>query len=311
MTNYGQIYRQLRQSKGITLDAVAAETGLTSSFISRFERGKSTVSLPNFEALLTAINLAHPEFWYHAQHADLPVGLSADAAKMVLVQRQLPFLAPFLKQTDYSSENVTELTQARDEALAAYRAVSTRNRHFSYLFYQGLLTLVEHPDQPVPNRWSLPVTQYLQQVDSWGVYEVQLFKLFMPMMPTPVNLQLLRMAVKLTKQLQATPVYETMLFDLLFGDFSAQLAAHELTAAKQILTLLDEATLNNLEPLVRRFAHGWLAIVAGRRAEGHATCQAAIDLMQAVEQPAMAQLWQKRLQYFLADEKNTMVFISL
>ncbi len=42
---FGRLIRQVRKQQGLTLEAVYAATGLTTRFLSEFERGKSNASL--------------------------------------------------------------------------------------------------------------------------------------------------------------------------------------------------------------------------------------------------------------------------
>lgn len=44
-TEFGRIIRSVRKQQGLTLAAVYAATGLTTRFLSEFERGKSNASL--------------------------------------------------------------------------------------------------------------------------------------------------------------------------------------------------------------------------------------------------------------------------
>ncbi|WP_225049120.1 Rgg/GadR/MutR family transcriptional regulator [Lacticaseibacillus kribbianus] len=307
----GALYRQMRQSRGITLQDIELETGLTASFVSRFERGRTDVSQTNFGKLLTAINVAQAEFAFEAARAGMPPALTGDAAQLWLAKRELPFLQPFLAQGTYGTANLAEIRRARDAAEATFRAAPTRNHHFAYLFYRGMVaasaatTITADPDA------ARPVIRYLQQVDSWGVYEVQLFQLFMVMMPTADNLRLLTTGVKLSRRLKANARYRTLPFDLLVGDFTVFLARREFDAAAAVLGLLRKEPNFGGTALVRRFLAGWLAIRQGDVAGGTATCRAAIALMAAIELPQDAAMWQSRLDEILGPNQRDMVLINL
>ncbi len=51
MPNLGNRLRELRQSRGLTLEQVASETGLSVSFLSMVERDKVSISVDNLERL--------------------------------------------------------------------------------------------------------------------------------------------------------------------------------------------------------------------------------------------------------------------
>ncbi|WP_461225958.1 helix-turn-helix domain-containing protein [Lacticaseibacillus suihuaensis] len=307
----GSLYRQMRQSRGITLQDIELETGLTASFVSRFERGRTDVSQTNFMKLLTAINVAAAEFWFAANRDGQPPELAGDAAQLWLAKRELPFLRPFLARGTYGGANLAEIRRAKDAAEATFRAAPTRNHHFAYLFYQGMLaaSAAEHITADVAAAG--PVIRYLQQVDSWGVYEVQLFQLFMVMMPTAANLRLLTIGVKLSRRLKANARYRTLPFDLLVGDFTVFVARREFAAAAAVLALLQKEPNFGATALVRRFLAGWLAIRQGDVASGTATCQAAIAMMAAIELPKDAAMWQNRLDAILKPDHRDLVLINL
>lgn len=53
----GQKIRGARESRGITLDELASRTGLTKSFISQIERGKSNPSLSSLRAIVQELGI--------------------------------------------------------------------------------------------------------------------------------------------------------------------------------------------------------------------------------------------------------------
>lgn len=65
MKNYGKIFKQFRESRGLTLKDVAKH-GLSTSHISRFERENSDLTIGKFMQALDAINMPVEEFMYAA-----------------------------------------------------------------------------------------------------------------------------------------------------------------------------------------------------------------------------------------------------
>lgn len=56
LNNIGVKLRELRTAKGKTINQIAKETGLTSSFISQFERGLTTASIASIQRITKALN---------------------------------------------------------------------------------------------------------------------------------------------------------------------------------------------------------------------------------------------------------------
>jgi transcriptional regulator with XRE-family HTH domain len=61
--NEGQLFRKLRKDRGLSLEQVADEMNSV-SFISKFEKGNSNISMHRLERLLQNINVSFEEFLY-------------------------------------------------------------------------------------------------------------------------------------------------------------------------------------------------------------------------------------------------------
>lgn len=66
---FGHRIRQLRQAKGLSQEAFAAECGLDRTYVSGTERGKRNVSLQNIQLLAQALNISV---------SDLTAGIDSD-----------------------------------------------------------------------------------------------------------------------------------------------------------------------------------------------------------------------------------------
>ena len=55
-TNIGETIKALRIDRGLTLNQLASMTRLSSSIISRYERGKRVPTLSSFMAIIRALN---------------------------------------------------------------------------------------------------------------------------------------------------------------------------------------------------------------------------------------------------------------
>lgn len=55
-TNIGETIKALRTDRGLTLNQLASMTRLSSSIISRYERGKRVPTLSSFMAIIRALN---------------------------------------------------------------------------------------------------------------------------------------------------------------------------------------------------------------------------------------------------------------
>lgn len=71
----GNVIRELRKSKGLTLEALAYEAGMTGGNISRIERGEIDPPVGSLLKLCTALNIAASEVFFLMESA--PASTSA------------------------------------------------------------------------------------------------------------------------------------------------------------------------------------------------------------------------------------------
>ncbi|MFD1393857.1 helix-turn-helix domain-containing protein [Lacticaseibacillus jixianensis] len=277
MQKYGPYFRELRQSKDVTLAQLAADTGLTEGFISRFERGQSDITVSRFTALLEALNVAIEEFLLGMRHSTTDSEEEEDYS-LVRVRKMMPSMAPYFA----ISEVVKDASQVKsyiDAAEAAYRAKPTRKNHFIWLFYQSMNAILQKPiDNASLARIQAPIMHYLQQVDNWGVYECYLFIAFTPALAPVMTVQLLRIGLKRSRFLKHSPSFEQIDLQLAVAALTSLMARDEMTAAVQVMKMmngLDRSSANRV--IATGFFNGWLQIKLGKRDAGIATCEHAIQ----------------------------------
>lgn len=311
----GPILRRLRTDKQLTLPAVARETGLTASFISRFERGQNDMTLTNFSKLLAAINVTAPEFLWHLQQNQTSTTRRLTPGKL----QNDPILLAFIDDQDLlhlvDQQNYQEkLAPLVAKKRALYRQQPTQKNHHLWLFVQCLYDIqrLENDPQKVTllTRECQPISHYLQQVDNWGVYEISLFKVFSLVLPTALNLRLLKIGLKKCRTLSDNPTFSDLPASLLLTDFSVFASYHEVAAASDVLKLYQQNINENADhALTARFLAGWLQLAGGKQQAGQQACERVLQLWQELGLNATATAWHHFLDSIL--ENNSMIILSL
>lgn len=67
--NLSQSLRSLRESRHISLRALAEQTGFSASFLSQVENGQASPSIGSMERIATALGVTLAQFFHHAQGA--------------------------------------------------------------------------------------------------------------------------------------------------------------------------------------------------------------------------------------------------
>jgi len=79
MNGVGEKIRSVRKQKGWTLERLAAETGLSTSFLSQVERGQSAASLASLDCIATSLGKSLPEM-LGGPLADISVVMPSDGS---------------------------------------------------------------------------------------------------------------------------------------------------------------------------------------------------------------------------------------
>lgn len=315
MQTFGETFKAMRKSKLLTLNDIELQTGITSSFISRFERNKTDITISKLTRIVNAINVTLPEFLveYYADNNNMHP-FDADEAALAALKTQAPFITPFLKFQRITNATkdliATEIERTRQQ----YQTAPTRSNHFIYLFYQVITAVVSESDDTIATsellRLSHPVTHYLYQVDTWGEYEIYLFQFFASVISADDTLRLLRIGLKHISHRRTDREYHGMAFRLITSTFTSQLALHHFDLATQIIYTADNYPgLDANEAIHRIFFHGWLKIKTGDR-RGETECTRAINLLVELGLEAQATPLKKILANILRNPDYNIILIS-
>src|SRR5690625_3968964 len=104
MDNYGETFRTIREQKGYTMKQVA-EGIVSISFLSKFERGDSEISLSSFIKLLQRVSVTFEEFQFLHEN------------------NQIDLLELFFREAGdaYLNRDLTKLDQLKKQELEKWR----------------------------------------------------------------------------------------------------------------------------------------------------------------------------------------------
>ncbi|SHG58662.1 helix-turn-helix domain-containing protein [Ornithinibacillus halophilus] len=159
-TEYGKTLRMIRKQKGITLERLA--DGVCSvSFLSKFERGESDITLGLMTRLLENIMMNFDEFLYI--HHDY----------------QPDKLEQFFKTTQsaYLNRDVDQLRKLKDVQLKKWKQYGVETYHYNALLIEVYESIVDkdYIDKGVQESDIRLLSDYLFRVEVWGYYELMLY----------------------------------------------------------------------------------------------------------------------------------------
>lgn len=179
MRSYGETFRIIRKQKGLTMKELA--DGVCSiSFLSKFERGDSDITLGIFTRILDKLMLSMDEFIY--VHHDY----------------QPSQLEQFFQQvnTAYTSQNSDRLKQLKNQEMKKWERYGIETYYFNVLMLQVYDSMVSSTmmDENVNKEEIDLLTDYLFRVELWGYYELALYSATMFFLKPGVVVQLSKTA---------------------------------------------------------------------------------------------------------------------
>lgn len=157
MEKFGKIFKLIRESKKLSLKEVAGDYVLPAQ-LSRFENGKSNLSVDTFFYCLKRMNISEGEFttFYEVYYQSEDIGSSQELYKALELHN-----IDFFKQQIAIFEN-----QYNNSGLASDR-----------LMVAMLRTFMQRCDNAyiVPEADKAFIADYLLSIDDWGLYELWIF----------------------------------------------------------------------------------------------------------------------------------------
>lgn len=322
--NEGQLFRQLRKDRGLSIRQVADKLNSV-SFISKFEKGDSHISIHRMERLLENINVTIEEFYYlRAPESELKTFLSVPSIMNYMTGPYLVYLNRILlinnkfHQHDFK-KGIVEMTKISEEL---NREIRWQN--YLYIFCQllieayeaNLLESEEIDSERLIERFRLmsrPIVSYLYSVENWGVFEVLLFRLFQFAFPVETIHQLLPTAFSRTEKELGLPVMRELRVGLLFSVLTSFLNFRYFEESKEVMKLLEKTlydTEDSTNSIYLLFFKGWYQIITESKEKGMEMCQQAISIFRILKQPSCVKHTEYLLEVILQHKENPKEYMA-
>ena len=166
MKKYGETVRRVREQKGYTMKQLA-EGILSVSFLSKFERGESDISLSHITRLLEKLSLTFEEFFY--LHED--VGFDR--------------LDYFFDKVDeaYVNRDLVLLTELKEIALEKWEIHGLETFRHNLIMINVYDSIIRSEKIDFREDSLSFLYSYLFDVEIWGYYELKLYNSTMFLMP--------------------------------------------------------------------------------------------------------------------------------
>jgi len=266
-----ETFHQLRTSKKLTLTALADQNA-SASFIGKFEKHETNMSVSRFFKLLEKMHGSQAEF------------------EFLLQENQDTYLTRRIHLINDQPLTLQSLAHFRDTIKKNKNSyVDDLAPQFLMILADGLALLLTHDVKKWPSSQlsaqAKPVQNYLLSVDIWGIYELQLFTLFSFMLPVDVLYLLTKVAIKRVRSYENSLLnIQAHLMNVIWTSFST-LVYEDLSAARQLLDMADTYLTDHVdvtEKITLMFNKGWYDIEAGHIEKGKQRARTAITIYQSL-----------------------------
>lgn len=306
----GETFRQLRLARHLTLKQVA-DPACSFSFISKFERGERAIGFERLVHLLDRINVTVVEFMQAWQPMIMPPSPEFSALKAMatpysttLLRLNHAIAKSSAQNHQITTKEIAALARLEEESLQADGGTARWQRCLRIARQVGVVIVENNRADPGLDDDKLfaqlaqlvqPVVAYLFTVETWGIFELAMLRVFAAAIDVETNFRLAKLAVARVTSLQV-PQLQDLLMVVLQGSISKCINNQQWQQAQQLLTWRREQTPEDgvRWALESTFLEGWLRLAQGDH-KGLDQCRAVISMLKTLQLHAWASVWQQRL----------------
>jgi len=156
--NEGKIIREIRTAKNLSLKQ-AAGNDMTASFVAKFERGDSDISLTRFYELLDNLHVSINEYDLYCNRYGRQQAQQDDKEFM----------------TAWQIGSATNIKRIAKRYETHYDKYQDENDNYRYLLFSAIAYAIDN-DKTLEAKPVQPVADYLFVTDPWGVNELYLLR---------------------------------------------------------------------------------------------------------------------------------------
>ena len=270
--DYGTTFQNIRLSKGLKLTDLADER-ISASFIGKFEKNQTRMSLDRFDRLLAKLNVSMSEFFF--------IGRSY----------QPDYLETWLKRLgEIDLEDGAQLKswirQLQQEVQSGESVLTAKFLLVLFVTFYELGALNDVPNEiamPEVDRIFAsavrPVLRYLERIETWGEFELRLLTLFSFTMDGATLMRLAKLSLTRAGAYEQQIGRKSIVKNLMLTLFNTAIYV-DLAVAQQFLVWYDGQKLDAQEVLEGRLAWARLWWAKGEQQRAKAAADTTFALAQ-------------------------------
>lgn len=215
----GETFHDFREDKNLSLSQAAGDI-VTKSFLSKFEKGGSSISFENLWLLLQRMNVTLSEFVYRAY------GYTWTAS--------VDFFHELTRAA--VDENFSALDQLIADANARYQKSNLVSDHLNYIVARSVKFSLE--DKQLPKEELDYVLDYLFRSEDWLRYDIEIMRFIIPFVPVDTLIQMARALLKHSSDFMKTGLNRTETGEILLNILALLIKNRKIHDAEVLFGLL-------------------------------------------------------------------------
>lgn len=263
---FGSIFKKIRLGRQMSLKDVSGNS-LSLSFISKFERGETEISLSRFLLLLDNLNVNIDEF--------VKIHQTENASEIDLLMREVA--------DAFYNNNLKKLKKLERDELSKWENTSKKKNYYNSIMIAAFACEVSGQKLDISRTQDL--TDYLFGVEYWGKYELMIYGNSLSVLPIKTAVLLTDELIKRTMMFGTVEENYRTRIALLINTIHACLFYNDLINAERYLGVIREMKLNDqllYEKCEYKFALGIYLIKCGNINVGKQNAQDALQVLRVL-----------------------------
>ncbi|WP_040535742.1 Rgg/GadR/MutR family transcriptional regulator [Schleiferilactobacillus shenzhenensis] len=216
----GETFKDFRTDKNLSLSEAAGDI-VTKSFLSKFERGGTSISFNNLLQLLQRMNVTVSEFLYRA-YGYMWTGSAAFFNRLSVAA---------------ATGNVEALNKLIQQASTKYTSSGLQSDKVNLIVARSVKLTFE--DQSLPNNETSQVLDYLFESEDWLHYDLKVLTYILPFIPPDMLPHVSHALIKHTEEYIRVGINSRIVAEVLLNILARQIELQHLHDAQVLLHDLD------------------------------------------------------------------------
>lgn len=285
MKKLGHVFRSMRVAKNLSLKDIA-QGDISISFLSKFERDESDISLSKFYALLNNINVTIEEFTFIANDYKL-------------LDQEI--LLDDIKDA-YESNNIILLEKYKNKELDLFKQTKSPAHKLNSIMIGAIIHTLDS-SKGVSQEDRTYISDYLLSIDTWGYFEIVLFGNSMNLLTMDSMIILSKEILKKTKMYMNLRVNRQEVIRILLNALIYCIEGERYTDSLYFIKTLEDFLKNKdlfYEKTKLLFIRGVFDIKTNKVDIGTDHCKKAIQIMYDLGSVELAINHEEYLENFLS-----------